>query len=79
MQERLFLRKLLCDVRKEAHESSPLHCQGELALCARTYVRPLGGENASMRIEELLEKLRVLIVDMLYVILLKEALFCHRF
>jgi hypothetical protein len=64
-------------VREERHESRALHRKGEFALVRRRDVRALLALDAGMGIQELLEDVRILIVDVLYVVLFEETLLAH--
>ncbi len=70
-------RPLSSHVREKSHESSAFDGERELALIDGAHFGSLLAHDASMRVEELLEDVRVLIVYVLNVVLLEEALLGH--
>lgn len=77
--EKILSERLLSSYeREETHKSSALDgiCEATLALCRD--IGALFGQNTSVWIQELLQKLYILVVDMFDIILGKVTLFGHR-
>jgi hypothetical protein len=70
--------RLTSDKREETHKSSAFDGIGEATLTLCRDIGTLFGQNTSVGIQELLQKLYILVVDMLDIILGKVTLFCHR-
>lgn len=68
---------LVRHVRQQRHKSCALHGLGELALRLCTHSGLLARHDASVRIQELLEKLGILVVDEGNVIFREETLLFH--
>ena len=65
----IFLTLLSCNVRKESHEPRALDGKSQLALVFGRDAASLSGLNAAVRVEELLKKLNVLIINVLDIVL----------
>jgi hypothetical protein len=72
------VRLLSSYVREESHEAGPLYSDCELALARCCDSGPLLALDASVRIHEFLEDLRIFVVDVLNAVLLEEVLFHFR-
>jgi hypothetical protein len=73
-----FLYSLASNKREETHKSSAFDGIGEATLALCRDIGTLFGQNTSVGIQELLQKLYILVVDMFDIILGKVTLFCHR-
>ena len=71
-------RRLLLDEGKESHEACPLDGGLDGTLLFRRKVLSLPPEHASVRIDELLEEVDILVVDVLDIIL-REYVVAHMF
>ena len=60
---------LSCHVRQKSHEPRALDGERELTLVLGRDTRPLRGLYAAVRIQELLQKRDILVVDMLDIVL----------
>lgn len=68
---------LASDIRQKGHITGLLYRESELALGTSRDAGALTSHDATVRVEKLLEKFNVLVVDIFDIVLLKEALFFH--
>jgi len=68
---------LSCYEREKSHKASAFYCESELSLVRRGHICPLLAQDSRVRIHELLEDFRILVVDVLYIMFFEETLFAH--
>ena len=71
------LHSLRRHVRQQSHEPRALDRDSELALILGSDAGALARQDAAVRVEELTEDFRVLVIDVLDIILAEIALFVH--
>lgn len=70
-------RLLACDVREESHETCALDGDCQLALVLGGDTRALPRKDASVRIQEFLQDLGILVVDIVDIMLAEVTLLFH--
>lgn len=69
---------LVCHERNQGHESGSFHRSGQLSLVLGSRTCSLSRKESSVRVQEFLQDINILVVHMLDIVLREKALFCHK-